>query len=267
MNRLQVCPAYVPASHLHLYAAVTLFDHCYNPTMVIIPVLDLKGGQAVHAVRGKRVHYKPVRGVLGDGEDVLGLAMAYRDRLDCQTLYVADLDAIAGLPGHARLLRSLSATGLRLWVDAGVSTTEQVQALVDLGVAKVIIGSETLDSPDQLMDLVTHFPSALFVLSVDLIGGILRAPKEIPTPSDLLQLAVSHKLESVILLDLNRVGAAAGPPLDLLISLHKSFPSLSLYAGGGVRDQADLVALDQAGAAGALVATAFHQGVLSATDL
>jgi phosphoribosylformimino-5-aminoimidazole carboxamide ribotide isomerase len=235
--------------------------------MLVIPVLDLKGGQAVHAVRGKRVHYKPVRSILGDGEDVLGLALAYRDRLGCQTLYVADLDAIAGLPGHARLLRSLSATGLKLWVDAGVSTTEQAQALVDLGIAKVIIGSETLDSPDQLVDLVTHLSPALSVLSVDFIGGVLQAPKEIPTPTDLLQLAVVHNLESIILLDLDRVGAAAGPPLDLLVSLHQSFPGLSLYAGGGVRDQADLKALEQAGAAGALVATAFHQGVLSATDL
>lgn len=235
--------------------------------MLVIPVLDLKGGQAVHAIRGKRVHYQPVRGVLGDGEDVLGLATAYRDRLGCQTLYVADLDAISGLPGHLRLLRSLSATGLRLWVDAGISKIDQALALIELGVTKVIIGSETLDSPDQLVDLATHLSPARSVLSVDLIGGVLQAPKEISTPKDLLQLAVVHNIESVILLDLDRVGAAAGPPLALLASLHKSFPSLSLYAGGGVRDQADLKALERAGAAGALVATAFHQGILSAMDL
>jgi len=63
------------------------------------------------------------------------------------------------------------------------------------------------------------------------------------------------------------VGAAAGPPLDLLTSLHQLFPALSLYAGGGVRGRSDLKALDEAGAAGALVATAFHRGVLSAADL
>jgi phosphoribosylformimino-5-aminoimidazole carboxamide ribotide isomerase len=177
------------------------------------------------------------------------------------------LDAIAGLPGHAALLRSLSATGLTLWVDAGVSTIDQAQDLIELRVAKVIIGSETLDSSDQLIDLVSHFSPTRFALSVDLMGGLLQAPPEFSTPSDLLQLAVAHNLESVILLDLARVGAAAGPPLDLLVSLHKSFSNLSLYAGGGVRNRADLKALGQAGAAGALVATAFHQGVLSATDL
>ena len=57
------------------------------------------------------------------------------------------------------------------------------------------------------------------------------------------------------------------PPLDLLASLRPSFPDMSLYAGGGVRSRADLEALKQAGAAGALVATAFHRGVLGADDL
>jgi phosphoribosylformimino-5-aminoimidazole carboxamide ribotide isomerase len=49
--------------------------------------------------------------------------------------------------------------------------------------------------------------------------------------------------------------------------MHQLFPALSLYAGGGVRDRSDLEALKKAGAAGALVATAFHRGLLTAADL
>ena len=235
--------------------------------MLVIPVLDLKGGQAVHAVRGERAGYKPVRGVLGHGEDVPALAAAYRDQLGCQIQYVADLDAIAGLPGHMILLRSLCDNGLALWVDAGVSTVDRAQALIDLGVSKVIIGSETLQSPDHLASLAAHLPAKGSVLSVALNEGIFLAPAVFSAPADLRKLAVAHDVDSVSLLDLVRGGAAAGPALDLLASLQQSFPALSLYAGGGVRNRADLEALDQAGAAGALVATAFHRGVLSATDL
>jgi phosphoribosylformimino-5-aminoimidazole carboxamide ribotide isomerase len=53
----------------------------------------------------------------------------------------------------------------------------------------------------------------------------------------------------------------------LLTSLRQHFPSLAFYAGGGVRHRADLEALARAGAAGALVATAFHRGILTAADL
>ncbi|MFN2106084.1 MAG: HisA/HisF-related TIM barrel protein [Candidatus Promineifilaceae bacterium] len=239
--------------------------------MLVIPVLDLKDGKAVHAVRGERVDYKPVRGILGDGEDAFALAAAYRDQLGAETLYIADLDAIAGLRrfanSHTALLRSLCDAGLMLWVDAGVSTVEQAQNLIDLGVERVVIGSETLSSPAQLAALAARFPNERIVLSVDLLNGILRAPPEFSTPADLLELAVVLHIDSAILLDLAHVGAGTGPPIELLTTMHQLFPALSLYAGGGVRDRSDLAALKHAGAAGALVATAFHRGLLSAADL
>jgi phosphoribosylformimino-5-aminoimidazole carboxamide ribotide isomerase len=235
--------------------------------MQIIPVLDLKAGQAVHAVRGERERYTPVQGVLGSGGDPVTLALAYRDRLGCRTCYVADLDAIAGQPGHIDLLPVLAGLGLALWVDAGVSSIDQAWPLANLGVARVIIGSETLRSAKQLPVLAAEFSPERLVLSIDLQSGVLRAPAGINTPQELAALASKVGLKRVILLDLGRVGANAGPPLELLTTLQPHFPNLAFYAGGGVRHQADLEALARAGAAGALVATAFHQGLLTAVDV
>jgi phosphoribosylformimino-5-aminoimidazole carboxamide ribotide isomerase len=235
--------------------------------MQIIPVLDLKGGQAVHAVRGRREQYAPVQGVLGPGEDAVGLGLAYRDRLGCHTCYVADLDAIAGRKAHRDILRTLAAEGIVLWVDAGVSTPEAGQALIELGVSRIIIGSETLPAIDQLTALAAHLLPQKLVLSVDLVAGVLRAPPVIKTPRQLVTLVRDAGINDVILLDLARVGAAIGPPLALLNTLRSPFPDLAFYAGGGVRHRADLEALAQAGAAGALIATAFHRGVLTAADL
>ena len=48
-----------------------------------------------------------------------------------------DLDAIAGQEGHRDILRTLAAKGIDLWVDAGVSTLEAAQTLIDLGVTKL----------------------------------------------------------------------------------------------------------------------------------
>ena len=235
--------------------------------MQIIPVLDIKSGQAVHAIRGERERYAPVQGVLGSGDDPVALAEAYRDRLGCDTCYVADLDAIAGLPGHTAILRALTTVGIMLWVDAGVSTPGQALAMADLGAAKIIIGSETLPSTNQLAVLTAQTGPDKLVLSVDLQGGVMRAPPGVDTPRQLVALAAEAGLKDIILLDLARVGAGAGPPLDLLASLQPRFPDLAFYAGGGVRHRADLDALVQAGAAGVLIATAFHRGVLTATDV
>ena len=69
------------------------------------------------------------------------------------------------------------------------------------------------------------------------------------------------------MLDLARVGSGAGPDVALIAAIHAAFPELELLAGGGVRDVGDLRALDAAGAAGALVATALHRGVIGAREL
>jgi phosphoribosylformimino-5-aminoimidazole carboxamide ribotide isomerase len=235
--------------------------------MEIIPVLDLKAGQAVHAVKGDRQRYAPVQGVLGSGEEPLALAAAYRDRLGCCACYVADLDAIAGGDGHPDLLAAIAGLGLQLWVDAGTSSVAQAQTLLDLGAGRVIIGSETLASLQQLRQMAEALPPQQLVLSVDLKGGVLRAPAAVSSPEQLVAQAAQAGVQQIILLDLARVGAAAGPPLDLLTVLHPRFENLSFYAGGGVRHRHDLAALAEAGAAGALIATAFHRGNLTAADV
>src|SRR5271165_5825122 len=47
----------------------------------VIPVLDLKAGRAVHAIRGNRSDYQPVRSLLHPSTDPEQLARAYRDVL------------------------------------------------------------------------------------------------------------------------------------------------------------------------------------------
>ena len=68
------------------------------------------------------------------------------------------------------------------------------------------------------------------------------------------------------MIDLARVGSRAGPPLEAVATLAARSPGVEVYAGGGVRDDADLAALPRAGAAGALVATALHDGSVSGRD-
>ena len=62
------------------------------------------------------------------------------------------------------------------------------------------------------------------------------------------------------MIDLARVGSGSGPPLDAVAQLGASLPDVAIYAGGGVRGDADLRALELAGATGALIATALHEG-------
>jgi phosphoribosylformimino-5-aminoimidazole carboxamide ribotide isomerase len=220
--------------------------------MRVVGVIDLKGGTAVHAVRGERERYRP----LGDP-----LSLARGFRLD--ELYVADLDAITGTGGNDSIIAAL-AREARVMVDAGVSEPERARALLDLGVDRVVVGTETLTDADAL----DRLPDA--VLSVDLRDGsvLSRDPRLAGLPAlDALARLNRPELREVIVLDLARVGSGAGPDVRLIAEIHAAFPDLELLAGGGVRDVDDLRALGDAGAAGALVATALHAGVIGRREL
>src|SRR2546427_12464540 len=93
-----------------------------SSAMRIIPVLDLKEGVAVHAVRGERQSYMPVQSVLAPTADPVALASAFLTRLGLRDCYVADLDAIAGRGDHGPTVRAIAAAGLAVWLDAGVAT-------------------------------------------------------------------------------------------------------------------------------------------------
>ena len=226
----------------------------------VVGVIDLKAGAAVHAVRGERERYRPVG-------DPLSLARTFRDALGLDELYVADLDAIGGGGGQNAIIAEL-AREARVMVDAGVSEPERARALLDLGAHRVVVGTETLTGADALDRLLAELGE--IVLSVDLRDGraLSRDPRLAGLPA-LDAVARLHRagLREVIVLDLARVGSGMGPDIRLIAELHAAFPGLELLAGGGVRDAGDLRALADAGAAGALVATALHRGVIGPREL
>src|SRR3954447_12794014 len=171
----------------------------------VVGVIDLKAGTAVHAVRGERERYRP----LGDP-----LALARRFRLE--ELYVADLDAIAGAGDNDGVIRAL-AREARLMVDAGIGEPGRARALLELGVHRVVVGTETLADTDALDRLL---PEA--VLSVDLREGRALSPD--PRLAGLPALdavAFLHRpgLREVIVLDLARVGSDAGPDVAAIAEI------------------------------------------------
>jgi HisA/HisF family protein len=235
----------------------------------VIPVLDLLGGVAVHAVRGERDAYRPLRSRLTTGAEPVAVARAVRDALGLRELYVADLDAIAGRPAHEEALAALTREA-DVMVDAGTAEPAGVAALLARGARRVIVGTESLPGPGALAHLRAALPTAPLVVSVDLRDGAVLSPDPGLAgldAADALTRLRAAGIAEVIVLDLARVGSGAGPDVATIAALHARFPDLELLCGGGVRHAGDLEALAAAGAAGALVATALHGGAIGRDDL
>lgn len=227
--------------------------------MDVVPVLDLKQGRVVRARRGDRSSYRPIETPLSATSDPLDVAAGLLEIHPFPTLYVADLDAIMGDGYNDACIRRLRDRfpRLRLWVDNGICSTRAARSWLSLSLGDLVLGSETQRDASVLRDLAND---ERIVLSLDFRGEAFQGPSAL-----LEQPSIWPR--RVIVMTLARVGSAEGPDLATLSTIRRGSEDRSYYAAGGVRDQADLVALSDAGVSGALVASALHDGMIGGPQL
>jgi phosphoribosylformimino-5-aminoimidazole carboxamide ribotide isomerase len=217
--------------------------------------------------------------LLPDGAgDPVALIRAFRERLGAARCYVADLDAIAGRPFQDVILRHLAelegtAAG-PLLVDAGVHSPDRALELLSGGATDVVVGLETLHAFAELGAVIDTVGTSRVVFSLDLrLGGpivhsgIGPAGTFATDPLGLATQAIAAGATCLLVLDLGRVGTGRGLDLGLLEQLRRRFPRVRLLAGGGVAGRRDLERMRDAGCDGALVASALHDGRVTATDV
>lgn len=207
--------------------------------MPVIPALDLRKGQVVHAMGGQRAAYPPLRA----GSEPVGVLHALLRLYPFPRVYLADLDALQGGRPQTRLARQLAERfpAVVFWLDAGrLPRCRPARNLVP------VLASEAGIAPWHLR---RAGPAA--VLSLDFQGSHL-----IGNPQLLRQRRFWPR--TVIVMQIDRVGSRRGPYYQGLRRIRALPPHREIYAAGGVRGWEDLRALQRLGIRGALVASALH---------
>ncbi len=220
--------------------------------MRIVPVIDLKGGLVVRASGGDRRNYRPWRSPICPTADPLEAVAGFLTLHTFPVIYIADLDGIQGGVRQIDVLRRIKDThpGVELWVDNGLA---QISEWTTTQIARLVIGSESLGEIDR-----ADFGDA--VLSLDFRNGNFLGPEAV--------LAEPARWPpDVIVMSLDSVGANRGPDMDRLAAIRAASQNSEVYAAGGVRNLHDLQTLASIGVAGALTATALHEGRLDLADI
>jgi len=235
----------------------------------VIPVIDILNGIVVHAVRGKRCEYQPLQSILCKSVQPLEVSKAFKT-FGFSELYIADLDAIAGDSVNLQVFKRIAKeTELKLMVDAGVADLETAEKMLDCGISKVVIGTETLQSKSFVGEAVRIFGRERIIVSLDLKDDKVLVKfgfDDCKNAMCLLREFNEMGVSEVIVLDLARVGSGEGVNVVFLKKVLDAI-SINVYVGGGVRDINDLVELKKLGVSGVLVATALHSGKISIEEL
>ena len=210
--------------------------------------------------------------------DPRALLQAFRETLGATTCYVADLDAIQGSAVQRSLIRELAQfeTGFpgALLVDAGTRHAGGTLEVLSCGASQVVIGLETLEALAELRAIVELVGPARVIFSLDLRLGrpmlhpaLHDADGAFPDALSLASQAADAGVESLLILDVGRVGTGVGVDLRLLEAVRRRLPATRLLAGGGVLTRRDLDRMRETGCDAALVASAIHSGRVTADDL
>ena len=239
--------------------------------MRVIPVMDMLNGVVVHAKKGERENYRPIESVLTPSKDPLVIGGIFVDLFGFKEVYIADLDAIQSSWAltNFSVLEKLSQLGIELMVDCGIDSLEKAKVILDLGVNKVVIGTETLASLMQYEDIIREIGEEKVVLSLDLKDGKLlgEVSKEVEEdPLKLLKKVSKIGVKEIIILELSNVGTGRGIPEKIVKKVSKT-TTLPIIIGGGVKDIEDVKKARELGAKGVLIATALHTGKITKKDL
>lgn len=229
----------------------------------LIPVIDLLHGQVVHAREGRRSEYAPIHSNLCEGADPETIMAALLRLHPFRTFYFADLDAIQRQGSNYEVLNRLHHRfpAVELWVDAGIADEIALSQWVSAGLGRTVIGSESLADAQFMAIARARCGTLSPVLSLDFVGETFKGP------AAFLRDPIHYWPQSVLAMNLKRVGSNAGPDLALIGMLATKAPGCRVYAAGGVRSIEDLQQAAAAGAAGALLATALHDGRIGSAHL
>jgi phosphoribosylformimino-5-aminoimidazole carboxamide ribotide isomerase len=234
--------------------------------MLIIPAIDIKDGRCVRLFQGEMdketVYFeKPMD------------AARHWVKEGATFIHVVDLNgAVEGRPVHAKEVAAICReTSLAVELGGGLRSVEAVQAALDLGVKRVVIGTAAYDNAELLRALCERFPGKI-VVGIDARSGkvAIKGWKE-TTSMDAVELAQRCEADGasrIIYTDISRDGAREGVNLDETRKLAQSV-NIPVIASGGVATLDDirrLLPLEKEGVEGVIVGRALYAGAFRLSD-
>ena len=224
----------------------------------IIPVIDILNSQAVHAIKGEREKYKPLKSVLINDSNPTRIALKLKNDYLFNEFYIADLDAILQRkPNITILSKILDIPGVAVMIDPGIKTEKNVEKYFKLNLKSLILGLETLRDLKVIKECLKLFDTSKIVVSIDMYNEVIQTNiKEIKN-QDILEII--RKIEDlgvvkIILLDLYKIGQKIGGISALYLKIRELF-SGEILVGGGIKDIQDIKEYKSNNFSGVLIGT------------
>ena len=233
--------------------------------MEILPAIDLRDGKCVRLIQGdykQQIDYSPDPAEVAAGFEQAG----------ARWIHIVDLDgARTGQMKNLPAIKAIrQATDLSVEVGGGIRTLRAMQQLLEIGVTRVILGTQALKNWPWFEEL-TKLPELAhkLVLGLDARGGKLAVQgwtdQTQQTPVQIAGLVRGWPLAAIIHTDISRDGMLAGPNLQATEELALA-TTVPVIAAGGVTSPQDVEALAELPLAGIIIGRALYENRIQLTE-
>ena len=234
--------------------------------MIIIPAIDLKGGKCVRLLQGRM----DAETVFSDEPTVM--AQKWQDG-GAELIHVVDLDgAVEKGPKNLKAIGDIvNGVSVPIQVGGGIRNMETIDMYLDLGVSRVIIGTEAIRNPQLVMDACRRHPDRIIV-GIDARNGKVAIEgwtRDTDTPAvDLAERFEGCGVAAINFTDIHRDGMETGPNLEETQRLAEAV-KIPVVASGGIgclEDVKNLLPLEAFGVVGMITGRALYTGALDLAE-
>ena len=231
--------------------------------MQIWPAIDLRDGKCVRLEQGDYQRETVF------GEDPASMARHWVEQ-GAECLHLVDLDGARSghVENRASIQAIVKAVSVPCEVGGGIRDVDTIADLLDLGVARLIIGTKALKEPEWFREVCRRFPGQL-ILGIDARNGRV-ATDGWQKASEVSATRLAHDLSqepiaAIVYTDIATDGMLAGPNLEAMDEMRRAV-DVPVIASGGVTTVTDVAQLAQLGMAGCIIGRSLYEGRLSLVE-
>ena len=227
--------------------------------MILFPAIDIKDGDCVRLVKGKR-----------DSATVFNKNPAdqasFFKRMGCEWIHLVDLDG--AYFGKVKNVESIEAirkeVDVQIQLGGGIRNLKSIELWLSKGLDRIILGTAALENSNLVRKSCKLFPNSI-VVGIDVRNGyVCTEGWEKTSKTQAVDLA--RKLEdfgvaAIIYTDINRDGVLSGPNIDQLEFFADAI-NVPIILSGGVSSHDDLQLLkkyESLGVCGVVVGLAIYE--------
>ncbi len=230
----------------------------------VYPAIDLRAGKVVRLAQGDLARTTVY------GDDPVAMAKRWQ-AAGAEWIHVVNLDGAFGYESVPNLqaLISILSVGPKIQFGGGLRDIESVRQVMELGVARAVIGTAAVKSPGLVDAALAEFGPERIAVGIDAKGGWVRiegwAEEAEVTAVELAQKLNGQGVKTVVCTDVARDGIGVGVNVEATVALAKR-SGLEVIASGGVAGIEDVRRVREAGLAGVIIGRALYEGKIDLAE-